>query len=107
MSQADVYLRERLAGRLEQRDRGYAFWYLPEYLSQGDAEEVALSLPLRDAPYETEHHLPPFFDGLIPEGWMLQLAIREFGVKPTDRFGLLLATAQVPIGAVRVEARVS
>ena len=104
MQKANVYLRERLAGVLEQRDRGYAFTYTAAYLSSDDVEEVALSLPLQSKPFETDHHLPPFFDGLIPEGWMLQLAIREFGVKPTDRFALLLATARTPIGAVRIAA---
>lgn len=98
-----MYLRDRLAGTLEQRDRGYAFRYLSGYLALEDAEEVALSLPLRTEPYLTEHHLPPFFDGLIPEGWMLQLAVRRFGIGPTDRFALLLATAGSPVGAVRVE----
>ncbi len=103
MQEANVYLRDQLAGRLTQRDRGYTFRYLAAYLDRDDAEEIALSLPLQSTPFETDHHLPPFFDGLIPEGWMLQLAVREFGVKSTDRFGLLLATGLTPIGAVRVE----
>lgn len=103
MEKANVYLRDRLVGTLERLDRGYSFTYLPDYLTRKDAEEVALSLPLHEEAYVTERHLPAFFDGLIPEGWMLQLAVRTFGIKVTDRFELLLATAQAPIGAVRVE----
>ena len=103
MDNADVYLRDRKVGTLERLDRGYSFTYLPSYLAEQDAEEIALALPLQEASYLTDYNLPAFFDGLIPEGWMLQLAARTFNVKITDRFELLLATANAPIGAVRVE----
>jgi len=103
MDKADVYLRDRKVGMLERLDRGYSFTYLSSYVAEQGAEEIALSLPLREESYRTDYNLPAFFDGLIPEGWMLQLAARTFDVKITDRFELLLATAYAPIGAVRVE----
>ena len=104
MERAKVYLRDRLAGDVVRLDRGYAFRYDADYLTQPNAEEIALAMPLRSRAYESAPHLHPFFDGLIPEGWMLQIAVQSFGVKPTDRWSLLLATAKAPIGAVRVES---
>lgn len=98
---ADIYLRDRRAGVLEELDRGVSFTYLTEYLDQPDAEPVALSLPLRREPYAGPH-LPTFFDGLLPEGWLLALALDSFGLRPMDRFGILLATGHDTIGAVRV-----
>jgi serine/threonine-protein kinase HipA len=33
----------------------------------------------------------PFFDGLIPEGWLLDIAEQYWKVNPPDRMGLLIA----------------
>jgi len=43
-----------------------------------------------------------FFDGLIPEGWLLELGIRNWKLDPRDRFGLLAAFCRDTIGAVGV-----
>jgi serine/threonine-protein kinase HipA len=45
----------------------------------------------------------PFFDGLIPEGWLLDIAVDHWKVKANDRFELLLTTCRDSIGAVTVE----
>ena len=102
MRSAAVYLREEHAGTLEELDRGYRFTYLPDYRQRPGAVPIALSLPLAQAPYDTTHNLHPFFDGLIPEGWLLQLALGTHGVDLRDRFGILLATGRDTIGAVRI-----
>jgi hypothetical protein len=44
----------------------------------------------------------PFFDGLIPEGWLLDIAVDNWKVSERDRFGLLLTCCQNTIGAVSV-----
>ncbi len=44
----------------------------------------------------------PFFDGLIPEGWLLDVAVDNWKLKSTDRMGLLLACCKDCIGAVSV-----
>jgi serine/threonine-protein kinase HipA len=44
----------------------------------------------------------PFFDGLIPEGWLLNIAVRTWKLDQRDRMGLLLTVCRDPIGAVRV-----
>lgn len=50
-------------------------------------------------PYRT---LFPFFDGLIPEGWLLNLATRNWKVDQADRFGLLLIACEDCIGNVSI-----
>ena len=98
---AFVYLRERKAGLLEKTDRGYRFSYFPEYLSSQDAQPVSLTLPLTDEPYESEN-LFPFFLGLNPEGWLLDLTSRTLKIDPENPFNILLATGGDCIGAVKI-----
>lgn len=101
MRRAEIYMQERQAGMLEEHDRGYRFLYLPGYLAAPDALAVSLSLPLQSEPFE-DKRLFPFFDGLIPEGWLLELAEQTWKLNPRDRMGLLLACCRDCIGAVRV-----
>jgi serine/threonine-protein kinase HipA len=98
---AFVYLWERKAGFLERTDRRYRFSYFPEYLSSQDAQPVSLTLPLTDKPYESER-LFPFFLGLIPEGWLLDLTSRVLKIDPENSFDILLAAGGDCIGAVKI-----
>ena len=41
-------------------------------------------------------------DGLIPEGWLLNIASESWKINKLDRMGLLLACCQNTIGAVSV-----
>ena len=65
------------------------------------AEAVSLTLPLRGEPYKATV-LFPFFDGLIPEGWLLGIAERSWKIIRRDRMSLLLACCKDCIGAVSV-----
>ena len=98
---AFVYLLDRKAGVLEQTERGYCFSYDPEYLSSQKAQPISLTLPLTDEPYESDR-LFPFFMGLIPEGWLLDLTSRTLKIDPERSFDILLATCSDCIGAVKV-----
>ena len=69
MRQAKVFYKDKLAGILTENDEGYEFCYLPEYLSSDNATAISLTLPLREEVY-TSGTVFPFFDGLIPEGWL-------------------------------------
>lgn len=80
---------------------GYRFTYTQEYQADPSAMAVSLSLPLQAEPYE-DKRLFPFFDGLIPEGWLLELAEATWKLNPRDRMGLLLACCKDCIGAVSV-----
>ena len=91
-----------LAARLSETDDGYLFEYDEKYLKQQESKLISLTLPKRKEPY-TSKVLFPFFDGLIPEGWLLDIAVNHWKVKANDRFVLLLATCRDTIGAVTVE----
>jgi serine/threonine-protein kinase HipA len=101
MRKADVRVNDRSAGILWQDDKGYHFCYDAAYLSMPDAVAVSLTLPLQAKAYRS-NVLFPFFDGLIPEGWLLDVAQRNWKLNPRDRMGLLLACCKDCIGAVSV-----
>ncbi|HET9503037.1 MAG TPA: HipA N-terminal domain-containing protein [Hymenobacter sp.] len=101
MRKAEVHLHGQLAGHLTQDEQGYTFAYTPDYLLIPAAESVSLTLPLRAAPY-VERTMLPFFDGLIPEGWLLEVAERNWKLHERDRMSLLLACCRDCIGAVSI-----
>lgn len=101
MKSAKIYMYERYAGMLREDENGFSFVYDPSYLQQPYAEPISLSMPLRKEPYE-DKVLFPFFDGLIPEGWLLNIAERSWKIKQRDRMSLLLACCKDCIGAVSV-----
>lgn len=103
MRKAAIKVGDRLAGWLIQDDQGYHFVYEQAYAAQPDARPVSLTLPIREAPYSS-NVLFPFFDGLIPEGWLLHIAEKNWKLHPRDRMGLLLACCKDCIGNVSVEA---
>ncbi len=91
-----------LAARLSETDEGYLLQYDGEYLQKPDSKPISLTLPKQQEPYSSKV-LFPFFDGLIPEGWLLDIAVVYWKVKANDRFELLLTTCRDTIGAVTVE----
>ena len=91
-----------LAARLSETDDGYVLQYDEQYLQHPDAKSISLTLPKRLQSY-TSKVLFPFFDGLIPEGWLLDIAVDYWKIKTNDRFELLLTTCRDTSGAVTVE----
>jgi serine/threonine-protein kinase HipA len=91
-----------LAGTLTDDENGYTFVYNPVYLASKKAEPISLTLPLTDKPY-VSNVLHPFFDGLIPEGWLLDIAEKNWKINNRDRMSLLLACCKDCIGAVSVQ----
>ena len=101
MSSAKIFFKDRYAGILEESDTGYRFHYDNAYLESDGAQPVSLTLPLTNTPYESPD-LFPFFDGLIPEGWLVDIATRTANISLLDRFALLLLCCRDCIGAVSV-----
>ena len=101
MKRAEVYYKNNLAGLLAETDAGYEFCYIKDYLESKNAKPVSLTLPLTDKPYHS-NVLFPFFDGLIPEGWLLDVALRTTDISYLDRMSLLLLCCKDCIGAVSV-----
>lgn len=104
MRKAEIYYKNIPAGMLEENEDGYSFVYFREYLNRPAAEPVSLTLPLSEDAYCSKV-LFPFFDGLIPEGWLLDVVIRNTDVSMLDRMGLLLLCCRDCIGAVSVIAK--
>ncbi len=101
MRKAEVFLHDHPVGLLEELEGGYRFSYRPGYLAEPGAEPVSLTLPLQPGPF-TDKRLFPFFDGLIPEGWLLSIAESTWKLDPRDRMGLLLACCGECIGAAGI-----
>lgn len=79
----------------------YTFKYDDAYLASASAAAISLTLPLQQETY-TSPVLFPFFDGLIPEGWLLDVALRNTDISVLDRMSLLLLCCKVCIGSVSV-----
>ena len=100
-----VYIQNHYAGIIEETEDGYSFSYTSEYLQRPDAVAASLTFPLRDDAYEATI-LFPFFDGLIPEGWLLDVVSHNWKINANDRFGLLLLACKDCIGDVCIRNEV-
>jgi serine/threonine-protein kinase HipA len=98
---AYVYVRDVFAGTLLETDFGYAFQYDPAYLEHPETSFVSLTLPKRSEAY-TSSSLFSFFDGLIPEGWLLDIVVQNWKIDRNDRFALLLKACKDCIGNVSI-----
>ena len=98
---AHVYVRGEFAGLLKETDEGYSFAYDAGYLSSSNPSPVSLTMPLTDKVYTSKTFFA-FFDGLIPEGWLLDVVLHNWKLNEKDRFGILLAACKDPIGNVSV-----
>lgn len=96
-----VYMNDILAGIIYENDIEYIFQYNENYV-KNENKPISLTLPLKLEPYKS-NTLFPFFDGLIPEGWLLNVAIEKFKLDYKDRFGLLLKFCSDCIGAVSIK----
>ncbi len=101
MRKAKVLLHNKPAGILSETEEGFMFLYDSIYLDNNDSEPVSLTLPKRNKPYISKMMFP-FFDGLIPEGWLLDIAEKNWKIDARDRMGLLLACCRDCIGAVSI-----
>lgn len=102
MRKAEIKYNDQKAGMLIQDDDGYHFSYDRDYLKSEKPEPISLTLPLQEKSFDS-NILFPFFDGLIPEGWLLHIAEKSWKLNPRDRMGLLLACCEDCIGAVSVQ----
>ena len=101
MKKAKIYYKHLLAGNRVEDEHGFTFTYDTTYLQYPESRPISLTLPLREEPYKSDM-LFPFFDGLIPEGWLLNIAQEHWKIDPRDRMALLVACCKDCIGAVSV-----
>ena len=100
LRKAQVFYKDELAGYLAEFQDEYVFQYDKDFLRKNIS--IAFSLPPREDPYKAKE-LFPFFKGLLPEGWYLDIVSMTQRVDREDSFGILLSTTSVDtIGAVTV-----
>lgn len=102
MRRAEIYYEDNLAGMLTETDEGdYLFQYDEQYVAEHPTEFITFSMPVSRMLYRN-NRLFPFFEGLIPEGWLLDIASKSWKINRNDRMGLLLACCRNCVGAVSV-----
>jgi len=100
LRKAQVFYKNELAGYITETQDDYTFQYDHEFFKKNIS--ISMSLPPREEPYHSKE-LFPFFKGLLPEGWYLNIVSATQKVDNKDSFGLLLASASGDtIGAVTV-----
>jgi serine/threonine-protein kinase HipA len=98
-----VFVHDIYAGELSENEEGtFSFSYDDKYLATKHPKPVSLTLPLRQEPYHSQT-LFPFFDGLIPEGWLLNIATKNWKIDSNDRMELLLRVCGDCIGSVHID----
>ena len=102
MRQAIIKYNNIQAGILRELDSGeYEYVYDELYIQDHPGLFITFRMPVTSLPYRSKR-LFPFFDGLIPEGWLLKIASETWRINMNDRMGLLLACCRNSIGAVSV-----
>lgn len=101
MRKACVSVNGIKAGILEElQDRTYQFTYRADY----HGAPVSLTMPLINRLYSFDL-FPPFFEGLLPEGIMLEALLRKYKIDKNDYFSQLILVGQDVVGAVTIEER--
>jgi serine/threonine-protein kinase HipA len=100
MRKANVFVNGTQAGVLEEKQRGkeYAFRYSETYKGY----PVSLTMPV-EAKQINFDRFPPFFEGVLPEGNMLDGLLRQKKIDKDDYFSQLVAVGSDLVGAVTVE----
>lgn len=99
MRRALVRNHGREAGVLQEEDTGYVFCYCEQY----EGEPVSLTMPVRQEPYRFQG-FPPFFEGILPEGFQLESLLSLQKIDADDYFGQLLVIGRDTVGSVTVES---
>lgn len=100
MRQANVYNYGVHAGVLiETDDKKYVFEYLENY----NGPPISLTMPVQNKHFEYDH-FPPFFDGVLLEGAMLNALLKSAKLDATDYFGQLITIGNDLVGSVTVRA---
>lgn len=103
MRRGKILYNNVFCGLLTETDDGtFIFQYDEDYVNRYPNQLITFTMPVRNKEYN-DKRLFAFFEGLIPEGWLLEIASKNWKINPNDRMGLLLACCQNCIGAVSVQ----
>ena len=97
---AKVFMHNQWAGILEEweANRRYRFVYLDDY----EGPPISLTMSVDQDVYDFSR-FPAFFEGLLPEGEMLEGLLRQHKIDQYDYFAQLMAVGQELVGATTVE----
>ncbi len=102
MRKATVLVDRSVAGTLTEVEKGRKYKF--EYRDAYSGEPVSLTMPVSQQVWEFDR-FPPFFEGLLPEGFQLESLLRQMKIDRDDDFGQLLAVGRDMVGAVTVQPR--
>lgn len=97
MDKLCIFVGDRLAGCLERAKDIHTFTYLPDYAGP----PVFLGWDIGQAQREWDA-FPPAFDGLLPEGILLDQLLAKHRLDRADKWGQLIAVGQDLTGFVSV-----
>ena len=99
MKKAHILVNGIKAGILEEITVDYyRFVYHPDY----NGAPVSLTMPITNKLYEF-NQFPAFFEGLLPEGIMLEALLRKHKLDKKDYLGQLIKVGHDVVGAVTIE----
>ncbi|HAQ19480.1 MAG TPA: toxin HipA [Prolixibacteraceae bacterium] len=100
MRKAEVFVCNVVAGMLSEVEFGkqYRFEYIKGYIGT----PVSLTMPFSQPVYEF-NSFPPFFDGLLPEGFQLEGLLKFGKIDRNDLFSQILAVGDDLVGNVTVK----
>ena len=99
MRKAEISVNGRPAGLLEETKPGRAYRFA--YHAHYSGEPISLTMPVQGREYVFDR-FPPFFDGLLPEGLMLESLLKKRKLDRRDLFGQLVTVGADLVGAVTV-----
>ena len=100
MRSAKILVNGLEAGILTELDFGKKFSF--KYLNGYSGTPVSLTMPLSQLVYEFDS-FPPFFDGLLPEGYQLEGLLKFGKIDRNDLFSQLVAVGDDLVGNVTVK----
>lgn len=100
MRSAKVYVNSIEAGILSELDFGkkFQFNYVESYLG----DPISITMPITQRSY-VYNSFPPFFDGLLPEGYQLDGLLKFRKIDRNDFFSQLMAVGDDLVGNVTVK----
>jgi serine/threonine-protein kinase HipA len=100
MKKAKIFAGGILTGHLIEweKNQRYEFAYLESYYGS----PISLTMPLTQRVYYFDQ-FPPFFDGFLPEGFMLDALLQKAKIDKDDHFEQLLRVGEELVGDITVE----
>lgn len=100
MRKARVFVNTISAGILEETDKGKSYRFVYDEAYRGDPVSLTMPVEQKEILFSS---FPPFFDGLLPEGIMLEGMLKQNKIDRNDYFSQLMAVGGDMVGAVTVE----